>query len=330
MTTQRKVINKEQFFTQYKTAKRLSNFLKKQAWFSSIGTIIEPSAGDGAWLDYLDIDLAYDIEPKHEKVKKVDDFLTYNVKEDIKKKGKVLYVGNPPFGRMGKLAKQFMGKCSEDGDYIAFILPASFAKVTQIRQLPKNFHLTYQEDLLDETFRFERDGKVVGTVFQVWEKRKTLRDDPKVLKTCSDFKWVRNAEYTRVNASNDIINKIQKKQVRLSSGAKTVLKQAVEEVIKEHFKQQPAKCPEDADVVICTHGSAYGKVYTSNFEKLSTRTHRHIKIKSDITAKVLAERLRKLKPKFDEIAKYTVGADCISTEEILLCYVEEYGNEETN
>jgi len=101
-------------------------------------------------------------------------------------------------------------------------------------------------------------------------------------------------------------------------------------VIKEHFKQQPAKCPEDADVVICTHGSAYGKVYTSNFEKLSTRTHRHIKIKSDITAKVLAERLRKLKPKFDEIAKYTVGADCISTEEILLCYVEEYGNEETN
>jgi hypothetical protein len=330
MTTQRKNIQKEQFFTNFETAEKFSKFLKTQSWFSSIGTIIEPSAGDGAWLRYLDVDLAYDIDPKHDDVTKVDDFLTYNIKEDIKKKGKVLYVGNPPFGRMGKLAKQFMDKCSVNGDYIAFILPASFAKVTQIRQLPKNFHLIYQEDLLKETFRFERDGKVVGTVFQVWEKRKVLRKDPEVLKTCSDFKWVRNSEYTRVNASNDIIKKIQKKQVRLSNGAKAVLKEAIEEIIKDHFKQQPAKCPEDTDLVICTHGSGYGKVHTSNFKKLSTRTHRHIKIKSDITAKVLAERLRKLKPKFDEIAKYTVGADCISTEEILLCYVDEYGNEETS
>ena len=63
--------------------------------------------------------------------------------------------------------------------------------------------------------------------------------------------------------------------------------------------------------------------------KLSTRTHRHIKIKSDITVKELGERLKSLKPKFEEIAKYTVGATCISTEEILMCYVEEYGEEET-
>tara|TARA_R100000152_G_C6757525_1_gene181342 strand:- start:47 stop:1039 length:993 start_codon:yes stop_codon:yes gene_type:complete len=330
MTTQRKEINKEQFFTNFKTAERLSEFLKEQDWFEEVETIIEPSAGDGAWLDYLDVDLAYDIDPKHDDVIKVDDFLTYNVKKDIKKKGKVLYVGNPPFGRMGKLAKQFMDKCSKQGDYIAFILPASFAKVTQIRQLPKYFHLLYQEDLLDETFRFERDGKVVGTVFQVWEKRDVARKDPPRMDDCVDFEFVRNAEYTRVNASNDIIAEIQNKDIRLSSGAKAILKQTIESVIKENFKQQPAECPKGTDVVICTHGSGYGKVHTSNFKKLSTRTHRHIKIKSEISAKVLADRLRKLKPKFEDIAKYTVGADCISTEEILICYVEEYGNEETN
>jgi len=329
MTTQRKNIQKEQFFTNFETAKKFSKFLKKQSWFSSIGTIIEPSAGDGAWLGYLDVDLAYDIDPKHKDVKLVDDFLTYDVKKDIKKKGKVLYIGNPPFGRMGKLAKQFMDKCSEDGDYIAFILPASFAKVTQIRQLPKNLHLIYQEDLLDETFRFEREGKVVGTVFQIWEKRKTLRQDPERLSDCDDFEFVRNAEYTRVNASNDIISELESKGVKLSTNARTILKQSIEANIKENFKQPPAACPKDAQIAICTHGSGYGKVHTSNFDKLSTRTHRHIKIKSDLTVKELGERLKSLKPKFQEIAKYTVGATCISTEEILMCYVEKYGEEET-
>ena len=85
MTTQRKEINKEQFFTNFKTAERLSEFLKEQDWFEEVETIIEPSAGDGAWLGYLDVDLAYDIDPKHDDVIKVDDFLTYNVKKDIKK-----------------------------------------------------------------------------------------------------------------------------------------------------------------------------------------------------------------------------------------------------
>ena len=36
MTTQRKNINKEQFFTQYETANRLAKFLEEQPWFKSI------------------------------------------------------------------------------------------------------------------------------------------------------------------------------------------------------------------------------------------------------------------------------------------------------
>jgi len=331
MTTQRKNIKNEQFFTNWETANRLSLFIKQQPWFIDIGTTIEPAAGDGAWLlQSLDVDLAYDIEPKHPSVKEINDFLTYDVKQDIKKEGKVLYVGNPPFGRMGKLAKQFMHKCSEDGDYIAFILPASFAKVTQVRQLPKKLHLIYQEDLLNETFRFEREGKVVGTVFQIWEKRDYDRIDTKRVHDCDDFEFVRNAEYTRTNASNDIIKEIESKDVMLSIGAKAILKKSIEANIKENFIQPSAPCPSNADVAICTHGSGYGKVHTKGFEKLSTRTHRHLKIKGNLTANELATRLRELKPKFKDIAKYTIGATCISTEEIIICYLEEYGDEESN
>ena len=316
MTTQRKNINKEQFFTQYETANRLAKFLEEQPWFKSITKVVEPSAGDGAWLKAMKVHEAYDIEPKHKDVKLQnflsDDFAVHN-------NGKVLYVGNPPFGRMGKLAKQFINKCSETGDYIAFILPASFAKVTMIRQVPKNMHLIHQEDMLDETFRFEREGKRVSTVFQIWEKRAEQRIDSERSNYCSDFEFVRNSEYTPGNAYRDIIKQFG----HFSEEDKKKLKKALESNIKENFSQRPAECPMEADIAICTHGSGVGKVHGSGFAKKSTRTHRHIKISSPISKKEMVERLRSLD--YESITKYTVGADCVSTEEIVYLYNKKFG-----
>lgn len=316
MTTQRKNINKEQFFTQFETAQRLAKFLEGQSWFSEITKVVEPSAGDGAWLKAMNVHEAYDIDPKHPDVK-LQDFLSdeFSVDND----GKVLYVGNPPFGRMGKLAKQFINKCSETGDYIAFILPASFGKVSMIRQVPQNMHLIYQEDLLEETFRFERDGKKVSTVFQIWEKRDYLRQDPEKTNVCVDFEFVREAEYTATMASKEILSSFS----NLSDEDHKRLKSAIENNIKDNFSQRPAECPADADIAICTHGSGVGKVHGSGFQNKSTRTHRHIKIKSSITKKQLVERLKKLD--YDSIVKYTVGATCISTEEIVYLYNEKFG-----
>ena len=205
MTTQRKNINNEQFFTNHETARRLANWIKEQEWYPSITRTIEPSAGDGAWLDIgLQVDEAYDIEPMHDRVTKVEDWLTYDVGEI---KGKTLYVGNPPFGRMGKLAKAFINHCVQTGDYIALILPAAMAKITQIRQIDKRLHLIHQEDLLDETFRFERDGKVVSTVFQVWERRDELRVDPKKRTSCSDFSFATTSEVTFESIASQLIAK---------------------------------------------------------------------------------------------------------------------------
>ena len=72
MTTQRKIIHLEQFYTQGERAKALSEYVKEQPWFSGITRVIEPSAGDGIWLDYIHVHEAYDIMPMHKDVAEVD------------------------------------------------------------------------------------------------------------------------------------------------------------------------------------------------------------------------------------------------------------------
>tara|TARA_R110002126_G_scaffold276764_1_gene422496 strand:+ start:6031 stop:6972 length:942 start_codon:yes stop_codon:yes gene_type:complete len=307
MTTQRKEVNNEQFFTNFETAARLAKVIERQPWFADITKVVEPSAGDGAWLKAMDVHEAYDIEPKHPDVK-LQNFLEEDFK--VKNNGKLLYVGNPPFGRMGKLAKQFMHKCAEEGDYIAFILPASFAKITQIRQIPEHFHLIYQEDLLEETFRFEREGKVVSTVFQIWEKQEEPREDRKKSTSCDDFEFVRIPETTFNNVANEII----------ALGVDKSLKKDMVKIMSSFLSQKPAPAPKNADLAICTHGSAVGAVYTGSFDKKSSRTHRFIKVKPGIDKAIIAKALRKLD--YESVFKYTVGATCVSTEEIIFLYDE--------
>lgn len=308
MTTQRKEINNEQFFTNFETAERLAKVIESQPWFADITKVVEPSAGDGAWLKAMEVHEAYDIEPKHPDVK-LQDFLKKKFSVKVEKDDKLLYVGNPPFGRMGKLAKQFMHKCAENGDYIAFILPASFAKITQIRQIPENFHLIYQEDLLDETFRFEREGKKVSTVFQIWEKREEARIDPPKTNECDDFEFLRIGEVTFKKVANKIVEQFELEEQH---------KDPLTEILSNFLSQKPAPIPIETEIAICTHGSKAGEVYTEGFEKKSSRTHRFIKTKGKNSKEELAESLRKLD--YESVFKYTVGATCISTEEIVYLY----------
>jgi hypothetical protein len=353
MTTQRKNINKEQFFTQHETAKELAEIISQQPWYRDVVVTIEPSAGDGAWIDAMHIDLAYDIEPKHPdvllqdflfdvdekpgennlmKIKKLPDLELKNVIGDPDFKiirrsdGKILVVGNPPFGRMGKLAKAFMRKCETFADYIAFILPASFAKASVIRQMPKTLHLIYQKDLLEETFRFEREGKKVSTVFQIWERKNEHRLDPDPVHQCEDFEFVRTAEFTPTNAANKFLEQFSE----FSTEVKIKMKKSIETIISDNFSQRSAKCPEDADIAICSHGSGVGKVTTDyeKFKKFSSRTHRYIKIKSKIDKETLARRLRKID--YNSVTKYTVGATCISTNEIVVLYKKLIGDQNDN
>lgn len=108
----------------------------------NINEYLEPSAGNGVFLDYLPPNtLAYDIEPEDKSNRIVtQDFLTLNLEY---KKGRCI-VGNPPYGKGNYTSVKFYKKSLELGDYIAFILPIS--------QLNNNmymyeFDMIYSEDL---------------------------------------------------------------------------------------------------------------------------------------------------------------------------------------
>lgn len=100
---------------------------------------IEPSAGKGSFSKKIKNCIAYDIEPEDKNIIK-QDFLELNIPY---KKGR-LFIGNPPYGARLNLARKFYDKCSELGDYIAFILPIS---QLDNKQFLYKFDLIYSEDL---------------------------------------------------------------------------------------------------------------------------------------------------------------------------------------
>jgi len=103
----------------------------------NITEYLEPSAGNGVFLDYLDKPyFAYDIEPEDNKNRIIKaDYLSLNLEY---KKGRCI-IGNPPFGRANCNLKKFYKKCVGICDYISFVMPIS--------QYKNNYEL-YDYDLI--------------------------------------------------------------------------------------------------------------------------------------------------------------------------------------
>ena len=81
--------------------------------------IIEPSAGNGAFIKELPKStISYDIAPEYEGIICAD-----YLKENIPYLENSIVIGNPPFGRSGGLAKDFIKKSMEHSDWVAFIIP---------------------------------------------------------------------------------------------------------------------------------------------------------------------------------------------------------------
>ena len=115
-----KIVN-DKYYTSPDLAKYIVNKTKEIIGEENITEYIEPSAGAGVFLDYLDKPyLAYDIEPEDNRIVK-QDFLT--LKLDYKK-GRCI-IGNPPYGEKNNLCVQFYKHAIELGDYISFIMPIS-------------------------------------------------------------------------------------------------------------------------------------------------------------------------------------------------------------
>ena len=133
-------IENDKYYTSPELAKYCVEKTKEIIGSENITEYIEPSAGAGVFLDYLDKPyMAYDIESEDERVVK-QDYLSLDLDY---RKGRCV-IGNPPFGFMTKLIIQFYKKSIKLGDYIAFIMPLSFKNNT--RQVI-DFDLIYSEDL---------------------------------------------------------------------------------------------------------------------------------------------------------------------------------------
>jgi hypothetical protein len=86
-----------------------------------------------------------------------------------------IFFGNPPFGKQGSLAKDFIKQAALHASVIAFILPRSFTKPSMSRAFPLEFHCIHSEELEPNAFEVNGKDHPVPCVFQIWEKRATPR-----------------------------------------------------------------------------------------------------------------------------------------------------------
>lgn len=150
--------------------------------------IVEPSAGNGAFLKQLPKDktIAFDIEPESEGITQCDWF-------DINRLlTNGLVIGNPPFGKRNALSKKFIQHAiSLNAQTIAFILPDVYYKHTLQAVFPKEYRLVNYYKLPKNSFTINGESFNLPCTFFIWDKSKgsDWRADPYAY-TTSDFEFV--------------------------------------------------------------------------------------------------------------------------------------------
>jgi hypothetical protein len=164
----------DKYYTKQTVVELCLNLVKKYIQINNEDLIIEPSAGDGAFIAGIKSLTSnfkfYDLEPENEEIIK-QDYLLYDYDNNKEKNSKIHIIGNPPFGRQSSLAIKFIKKSCEFCDSISFILPKSFKKDSLKKTFPLNFHLVFETDLPDKSFLVDGVEYNVEAVFQIWEKK---------------------------------------------------------------------------------------------------------------------------------------------------------------
>ena len=176
-TSKFRVVDKEEYYTRPVDAHRLYDEVIRR-YGTDFDFFIEPSCGMGAFLNLMPpnkkgIDIIFGV-----------DFFEWEFP-----KGKNIAIGNPPFGRKGKIAMKFLNRCAEHCDVVAMVLPSIFSKFTFINRVHTNMHLMYETPVTEFV---TPSGKpyFVNCVFQIWQKNPNVR--PKIIKLnrCSHFDMI--------------------------------------------------------------------------------------------------------------------------------------------
>ena len=221
---QRNTIDK--YYTKPSVAEQCIAQIQQTLQIDKNDVIIEPSAGNGAFIPFIqplvNTSLFFDIAPEHPSIIQ-QNYLEYEVKRtephsgskrfldsfpriseaDSEKNkplvtGKIHVIGNPPFGRQSSFAIQFIKKSCEFCDSVSFILPKSFKKPSMQNHFPRQFHLLLEEDLPAKSFLVDKIEHDVPCVFQIWEKRDTLRELPERT-AAQGFRFVKKSENPHIS-----------------------------------------------------------------------------------------------------------------------------------
>lgn len=163
----------------------LKDFTRNSLW-------VEPSIGSGSFitstLNSLQVPvLGFDVNMdylEHHLIEKIDviekDFLKTNPSDYIASNTKIVMIGNPPFGKRGKLALEFINHASKvwNTKLIAFILPIQFDKYLLQSKVDPELKLINRLGLETDVFE-SPDGDVyehLRTAFYIWGKGEWVKN----------------------------------------------------------------------------------------------------------------------------------------------------------
>lgn len=182
---------KDQYYTKLSVARDCIDSIITTFPEASEYQWIEPSAGNGSFLKALPAHIraiGIDLDPKMDHILK-GDFLVWEPSSDARR----VFFGNPPFGKQGSLAKQFIQHAAKYADVIAFILPKSFVKPSMSRAFPSKFHCILEKELPKDSFEVNSVAYDVPCVFQIWQKKSEDRSKCEPVKEIG-FKYVKASE----------------------------------------------------------------------------------------------------------------------------------------
>lgn len=167
-----KSLGQKHALDKFYTKPEIAAYFIQKSGLSSFTTVIEPSAGGGAFSSQIPNCIAFDLKPEADGIMQ-QDWLQYNHPD--KPNEKVLIIGNPPFGNKNSLALKFINHAAKFADRIAFILPISFKKESLKEQINPNLHLVYEEDVPRNSFTLNGNDYGVKCVFQIWDRKAEVR-----------------------------------------------------------------------------------------------------------------------------------------------------------
>ena len=170
-----------QFYTKSEVAgvcwKHFTNTLSTLNLNLSDLFFVEPAAGTGAFYELLPSKKRFgiDLVPKCNDVKSQDFF---NVTDFPSAPKDTAIIGNPPFGKRGKLAIAFFNHAAHLADIVAFIVPVNFRKFTTHKQLDPSMRFISKLSLPRDAF-YLHTGKSysVNTEFQIWTRLESTHHD---------------------------------------------------------------------------------------------------------------------------------------------------------